>query len=61
MYIVFMIILGFHLNHAFQSAFQTLEMNHSKYTPTIKINSTIYSIGIAAGFAIIPVFYLFFK
>jgi len=61
MYIVFMIILGFHLNHAFQSAFQTLGMNHSKYTPTIKIISTIYSIGIAAGFSIIPVFYLFFK
>jgi len=61
MYIVFMIILGFHLHHAFQSAFQTLGMNHSKYTPAIKVISTIYSIGIAAGFSVIPVFYLFFK
>jgi succinate dehydrogenase / fumarate reductase, cytochrome b subunit len=58
MYIVFMVFLGFHLNHAFQSAFQTLGLNHSKYTPFIKICSHVYSIVVPLGFVIIPVFYL---
>jgi len=34
-YVVFVIFLGFHLNHAIQSAFQTLGFNHPKYTPKI--------------------------
>jgi len=59
-YIGFMIFLGFHLHHAFQSAFQTLGVNHSKYNTLIKAASTIYSIGIALGFSIIPVYFLFF-
>ena len=36
-YVVSMIIIGFHLIHGFQSAFQTLGLNHKKYTPLIKI------------------------
>ena len=35
-YIFCFIILGFHLHHGFQSAFQTLGFNHKKYTPIIK-------------------------
>lgn len=58
-YIVLIIILGFHLNHAFQSAFQSLGLNHSKYTPFIKAVGTIYSIVIPLGFIIIPVYFLF--
>lgn len=34
-YIVGVVLLGFHLNHAIQSAFQTLGVNHPKYTPCI--------------------------
>jgi succinate dehydrogenase / fumarate reductase, cytochrome b subunit len=59
-YIGFMIFLGFHLNHAFQSAFQTLGINHKKYSPAINVIGIIYSIVIPAGFTIIPVYFMFF-
>lgn len=61
LYVVLMIFLGFHLHHAFQSAFQTLGLNHTKYTPFIKAVSTIYSIVVPLGFASIPLFFIFFK
>ncbi len=59
-YIVSFIFLGFHLKHAFQSAFQSLGLNHSRYTPVIKVIGVIYAIAISTGFAIIPVYFLFF-
>lgn len=59
-YIGFMIFLSFHLMHAFQSAFQTLGLNHSKYTPAIKFIGTAYAILVPLGFAIIPIYVLFF-
>ena len=61
LYIVLMIFLGFHLHHAFQSAFQTLGLNHTKYTPFIKAVSTIYSIVVPLGFACIPLFFIFIR
>ncbi|MHC1706944.1 MAG: succinate dehydrogenase cytochrome b subunit [Bacteroidales bacterium] len=59
LYIAFMVFLGFHLNHAFQSAFQTLGLNHNKYTPLIKICGNLYSIVVPLGFCIIPLSYIF--
>jgi succinate dehydrogenase / fumarate reductase cytochrome b subunit len=59
MYVIFMIFLGFHLHHAFQSAFHTLGLNHTKYTPFIKGLGTAYSIVVALGFASIPLFIIF--
>jgi succinate dehydrogenase / fumarate reductase, cytochrome b subunit len=59
-YIVLILILGFHLNHAFQSAFQTLGIDHTKYTPCIKACATIYAVIITIGFCIIPVYFLLF-
>jgi len=59
-YVAFMFFLSFHLNHAFQSAFQTLGMNHKKYTPAIKYIGLAYSIIVPAGFAIIPIYFLCF-
>jgi succinate dehydrogenase / fumarate reductase cytochrome b subunit len=61
LYMVLMVFLAFHLNHAFQSAFQTLGLNHTKYTPFIKFVGTLYSIFIPLGFAIIPAYFLFLK
>ncbi len=61
LYIVLMVFLAFHLNHAFQSAFQTLGLVHSKYTPFIKLVGTIYSIIVPLGFALIPAYFLFLK
>lgn len=59
-YIVSFVFLAFHLNHAFQSAFQTLGLNHNKYFPAIKVIGTLYALGISIGFGIIPVYFLFF-
>jgi succinate dehydrogenase / fumarate reductase cytochrome b subunit len=58
-YIGFFIFIGFHLNHAFQSAFQSLGINHPKYTPTIKRLGLIYSVGITFGYASIPLYFIF--
>lgn len=59
-YVVCFIFLGFHLKHAFQSAFQTLGLNHDKYFPAIKVIGTLYALVISIGFIIIPVYFLFF-
>ena len=59
-YIICMIFLSFHLLHAFQSAFQTMGVNHKKYSPIINWIGNIYAVAIPAGFAIIPVYFLFF-
>lgn len=58
-YIISFVFLGFHLKHAFQSAFQSLGLSHSKYTPAIKVIGTIYALIISIGFAIIPLYFLF--
>ncbi len=59
-YIICMIFLSFHLLHAFQSAFQTIGINHKKYSPIINWLGIIYAIAIPAGFAMIPLYFLFF-
>jgi len=60
-YIIALLILGFHLDHAFQSAFQSLGLNHNKYTPWIKGFGHIYSIVIALGYILIPLVIYFTK
>ena len=59
-YVVCMGFIGMHLSHGFQSAFQTLGLNHKKYTPLIQGLGTAYSILIPLGFAIIPLYFFFF-
>ena len=59
-YIILMVFLGFHLNHSFQSAFQTLGLNHPVYTPVIKAFGDIYSIVVPLGFAIIPLYFIIY-
>jgi len=58
-YVFCMIIIAFHLNHGFQSAFQTLGLIHRKYTPVIEWLGRTYSIIIPLGFACIPVYFFF--
>lgn len=60
-YVIAMILLGMHVNHALQSAFQTLGLNHKKYTPTIKLVGTWYSVIVAVGFASFPVIFFLFS
>jgi succinate dehydrogenase / fumarate reductase cytochrome b subunit len=60
-YIIALILLGFHLDHGFQSAFQSLGLNHKKYTPCIKGFGHIYAIVIALGYILIPLVIYFSK
>ena len=56
-YLVCMFFIGLHLKHGFQSAFQTLGLNHKKYTPFIQFLGTAYAVLIPLGFAIIPLYF----
>lgn len=61
LYVLCMFAVAFHLYHGFQSAFQTLGINHSKYNGLIKfIGIWFFSVFIPAGFAAMPL-YFFFK
>lgn len=53
-YILMMVFLGFHLHHGFQSAFQSLGLNHPRYTPMLNIISTAVSVILSVGFILIP-------
>ncbi|WP_373496139.1 succinate dehydrogenase cytochrome b subunit [Aquiflexum sp.] len=53
-YVISMGFLGFHLSHGFASAFQTLGLNHIKYSPLIHKVGIGFSIIIPALFAMIP-------
>ena len=59
-YVVLFVLMGFHLDHAFQSAFQTLGLNHKTYWGFIKGLSRVYAIVVSLGFIIIPLF-IYFK
>jgi len=61
LYVILMVVLGFHLYHAFGSAFQTLGLEHKTYTPCIHRFGLIYSILIPLGFISIPLCFYFFS
>ncbi len=54
-YLLAFLLLAFHLNHGFQSAFQSLGLNHPKYNPAIKGLGTLVAFAIPAGFALIAI------
>jgi len=56
-YVLAMILLGSHLNHGFQSAFQSVGLRHKKYTPAIKMLGTGFSISITVGFISFPIYF----
>jgi len=60
LYIIAIILLGIHLNHGFQSAFQTFGWNHKTYFPLIQKIGTIYAVIMSIGFASMPVYFFFF-
>lgn len=59
-YLIGLLALAYHLTHAFQSAFQTLGLDHSKYSPVIKFVGWMYAILVPIGFATMPVYIYFF-
>ena len=54
-YLTCFTLLGFHLFHAFYSAFQTLGLNHRLWNPIVRPIALIYAILIPAGFAFISI------
>lgn len=60
-YIIGSLFLGYHVLHGFQSAFQTLGINHPKYTPAIRTLSVVFGIVVALGFASFPLWAMAFK
>ncbi len=54
-YVLAMVSLSYHLMHGFASAFQSLGMNHKKYTPTIKTIGYAFSIIVPLLFALMPI------
>lgn len=54
-YIIAVVILGFHLNHAIQSMFQTLGLNHPKYWNLLQNFSVVLSILIVVGMVAVPI------
>ena len=60
-YVISMLVIAYHLWHGFQSAFQTLGLNHKKYTPIVQFLGKAYSILVPLGYALIPVFFYFFR
>jgi succinate dehydrogenase / fumarate reductase cytochrome b subunit len=55
LYVLAMVSLAYHLMHGFQSAFQSLGLRHSKYTPFIKGFGFWFSVIIPFIFALMPV------
>ncbi len=58
-YVIAMGFLGYHLSHGFASAFQTLGLNHKKYTPAIEAFGKLFSIVVPVLFAIMPLYIYF--
>ena len=58
-YVIAMVLLGSHLNHGFQSAFQSVGLRHKKYTPTIKKLGTAFAVLITLGFISFPIYFYF--
>jgi succinate dehydrogenase / fumarate reductase cytochrome b subunit len=54
LYCFAMVSLAYHLMHGFQSSFQTLGLNHKKYTPYIKKFGLAFSLIIPVTFAAMP-------
>jgi succinate dehydrogenase / fumarate reductase cytochrome b subunit len=58
-YTIALIILSLHLGHGFYSCFQSLGLNHPKYTPALKTMGYLYDFAVTAGFIILPVYVYF--
>lgn len=57
-YVLALIALGLHLSHGFQSGFQTLGLNHPRYTPLIRKAGLAFAVLVALGFISMPVYFL---
>lgn len=56
-YIGGILALGVHLSHGFASAFQTLGLNHPKYTPALRVAGYALAALLTLGFLSFPLYY----
>ena len=54
MYVLFMVVLGFHLVHAIQSVIQTFGWNHPVYMRSIKVICVALALILTIGFSSLP-------
>ncbi len=57
LYIIAMGLLGFHLRHGFQSAFQTFGLGKSRWKPLIDAIAVFFWLIIPLGFVSIPIYF----
>ena len=55
LYVVAMILVGFHLSHGIWSMFQSMGFSHPRYTPLIKKFSAVFAWVLIAGFIAVPI------
>ncbi len=60
-YIVGVSVIAWHLSHGIQSAFRSLGVNHSKWTPIIAKGGSAIALLIGLGFVAIPLWALFIR
>lgn len=58
LYIAALFLLGFHLKHGFQSAFQTFGIRGKRYEGLINAIAVIFWLAIPAAFAAMPLYFL---
>ncbi|MCK9408010.1 MAG: succinate dehydrogenase cytochrome b subunit [Bacteroidetes bacterium] len=60
-YLVSLIVVGYHLRHGFQSAFQTMGFRTKPYQALIEFVAVLFWLIVPVGFAIIPIYIYFFS
>ena len=53
-YLVFFALVGIHIRHGFESAFQTFGLNHYKYSKLIEVLGKVYCWVVCVCFSIVP-------
>jgi succinate dehydrogenase / fumarate reductase cytochrome b subunit len=61
LYVAALVLIGYHLRHGFQSAFQTLGLRSTKYDGVLQFFAFIFWFLVPFGFATIPVYFYFFR
>ena len=58
-YVITMIVLGFHLRHGIWSVFQTLGQSNKRRERTINVFAIVFSVLLIAGFLVVPLSVVF--
>lgn len=60
-YLVALILLGYHLRHGFQAAFQTLGLRTNRYVGILDVIAIIFWLIVPLGFASMPIYFYFLQ